>query len=167
VQHSSKKQYNAALCNLLLSPALQVYDREVEEAHSKYWKLLCSNTINDIAKQKKQDGEDPMTPVEILSAHNRVQKPDISKAMIVKGIHAVISYMAPTKALATQTAWMRKYWRKPNNMTTKVFLNHLLRINDEELPFIPPKFSVSQKLSSDGVIDIILHGISKRWSHKF
>jgi hypothetical protein len=87
--------------------------------------------------------------------------------MIQLGIQEVVSYMSPTKALAKQTAWMRRFCRKPADMTTKVFLNHLLRINDEELPCIPPKFNQSQKLSQDDIIDIILHGIPKRWAREF
>jgi hypothetical protein len=87
--------------------------------------------------------------------------------MISEGAQAVISYMAPTKALAKQTAWMCRRCRKPNDMTTKVFLNHLLRINGEELPHIPPKFNSSQKLTVDDITDIILHGIPRRWSREF
>jgi hypothetical protein len=136
----NNEQYNTVLCNLLQSPALQVYDRAVKNAHTKHWKDLRSTAINTTARQKKNAGEDPMMPAKILSARNNVAKPNINKAMMIKGVHAVVSYMAPTKVLAKQTAWMRRYCRKPNNVTMKVFLNHLLRINNEELPYIPPKF---------------------------
>ena len=62
---------------------------------------------------------------------------------------------------------MRRHCRKPSDMTTKVFLNHLLRINDEELPYIPPKLSSAQNLMHDDIIDIVLHGIPRRWSREF
>ena len=119
------------------------------------------------AKRRRDDGEPLMVASDITTVRNGVPKPPTTEPMIQLGIQEVVSYMAPTKALAKQTAWMRRFCRKPADMTTKVFLNHLLRINDEELPCIPPKFNQSQKLSQDDIIDIILHGIPKRWAREF
>jgi hypothetical protein len=160
----NEEQYNTVLLNLLQGSALQAYNQALESAHVKHWKDLHFHAIDAVAGQKKNNGEDPMMPAEILSVRNNVPKPDINAPMMVKGVHGMVSYIVPTKALAKQTAWMCRYCRKPNNMTMKVFLNHLLRINDEELPYIPPKFNASQRLYADDIIDITLHGIPKRWS---
>jgi hypothetical protein len=164
---TTNEQLDTLLRNLLQGPALNTYNRAVEEAHAAEWKRLRLEAIKVETKNKKDKGEGLLTATEITAIRNGVVKPAINKAMIQAGNQAVIAYMAPTKALAKQTAWMRRFCRKPADMTTKVFLNHLLRINDEELPHIPPKFNESQKLSQDDIIDIILHGIPKRWSREF
>ena len=62
---------------------------------------------------------------------------------------------------------MRRHCRKPKEMTTKAFYSHLIRINNEELPNIPPAFDKSQRLKDDDLIDIILNSIPKRWLVEF
>ena len=60
---------------------------------------------------------------------------------------------------------MRRYMRKPVNMTTRTYVNHILRLNNEEIPSLPP-FRNDQGLSTDELIDIILFGIPKSWVTK-
>jgi hypothetical protein len=62
---------------------------------------------------------------------------------------------------------MRRHCRKPKEMSTKAFYSHLIRINNEELPNIPPSFDKSQRLKEDDLIDIILNSIPTRWSVEF
>jgi hypothetical protein len=87
--------------------------------------------------------------------------------MVAAGRRAVMNYMAPSKALSKQQIWMRRHCRKPKEMTTKAFYSHLIRINSEELPNIPPAFDKSQCLKDDDLIDIILNSIPKRWLVEF
>jgi hypothetical protein len=164
---TTSEQLDTLLRNLIQGPALNTYNRTVEELHAEEWKRLRLEAIKVAAKAKKDKKEEPLSATEVTAIRNSVNKPAITELMIQLGIQSVVVYMAPTKALAKQTAWMRRFCRKPADMTTKVFLNHLLRINDEELPCIPPKFNQSQKLSQDDIIDIILHGIPKRWAREF
>ncbi|WP_228992779.1 hypothetical protein, partial [Klebsiella pneumoniae] len=124
----------------------------MEELHAAEWKRLRLDAIKMAAKAKRDANKEPLSAPEIIIIRNGVAKPAISEPMIHLGVQSVVAYMAPTKALAKQTAWMRRFCRKPADMTTKVFLNHLLRINDEESPCIPPKFNNSQKLSQDDII---------------
>jgi hypothetical protein len=161
---NDEEQYNTVLRNLL---ALQAYDRALSEALAKTWRYRRTVAVNNAARVRRDAGQAAMTNDEILTVRNGINKPDIDRAMITEGVQAVISYMAPTKALAKQTAWMRRHCRKPNDMTTKVFLNYLLRTNDEELPYVPPKFNSTQKLTRDDIINIVLHGIPRRWSREF
>lgn len=81
-----------------------------------------------------------------------------------EGIRAVVAYMAPTKALSRQKRWMRRFCRKPADMSIRSFANHVTRINTEELPLLPP-FGAQrdQMLSDDEVIDVILNGIPRSW----
>ena len=87
--------------------------------------------------------------------------------MVATGKQAVMNYMAPTKALSKQQIWMRCLCRKPKEMTTKAFYSHLIQINNEELPNIPPAFDRGQRLKEDDLIDIILNSIPKCWLLEF
>jgi hypothetical protein len=70
-------------------------------------------------------GSQPMTDNQILLLRNKVVKLPVDGRMIKNGVQNVIKYMAPVKALAKQHAWMRCYCHKPQDMTMKVYLNHL------------------------------------------
>jgi hypothetical protein len=54
-----------------------------------------------------------------LTVHNTVVKPELSKAMVTAGRHAVMTYMAPLKALSKQQIWICHHCRKPKDMLTK------------------------------------------------
>ena len=47
-------------------------------------------------------------------------------------------------------------------MTVRVYVQHILRINHEELPRLPP-FNPHQSLTVDEIVDIILFGTPKSW----
>ena len=51
-------------------------------------------------------------------------------------------------------------------MKTRVYVNLMSSINNEELPNLPPNFSVAQKLSIDELIDLVTYGIPKSWLKK-
>jgi hypothetical protein len=42
-------------------------------------------------------------------------------------------------------------------------VNHICRINDNELPNLEPFRGNAQKLSIDNVIDIVLNGVPRNW----
>ena len=75
--------------------------------------------------------------------------------------HAVGSVI-PYKALERQKRFMRRKMRKPADMTIRQYAGHLTRINDEELPHLPP-YATTQRLSGDEMLDIVLFGIPKSW----
>ena len=82
---------------------------------------------------------------------------------IFDGLRKVIIYMSPHKALAKQKRWMRRFCRKPLDMTTREYVNHICRINDDELPNLAPFGGNRQKLSADELIDIVLNGVPRNW----
>ena len=51
--------------------------------------------------------------------------------------------------------------RKPKDMKVRIYLQHLICINTEEIPSLPP-FNEDQSLGPDELVDILLHG-TKRW----
>jgi hypothetical protein len=60
---------------------------------------------------------------------------------------------------------MRRECRKPYEMKAREYANHLVRINTEEIPFIPPA-AADQELSNDELIDILLFGTPKSWQQE-
>ena len=60
---------------------------------------------------------------------------------------------------------MRRDMRKPHDMKVRKYYQNLLRLNDEELPNLPP-FGNAQKLSNDELLDIILFGTPRSWQNE-
>jgi hypothetical protein len=89
--------------------------------------------------------------------------PDATTAHVTNAIQAAAGAMIPYKALEKQKRFMRRKMRKPAEMPIRQYVNHLQRINDEELPNSPP-YAVNQKLSEDEITDIITFGIPKSWN---
>ena len=81
------------------------------------------------------------------------------------GLGQIIESLCPYQALAKQKRFMRRYMRKPADMKTRVYVNYLVTMNQQELPHLPP-FNAGQGLSNDELIDIVLYGVPKKWIHK-
>ena len=96
------------------------------------------------------------------AAGRAVPKSDVTEQDILKGVQAIVSYMTPYKGLEKQLRWMRRYCRKPYDMKIRTFVNHIKRINDQELAILPP-FKASNQLSDSDIIDIITNGLPRRW----
>jgi len=96
-------------------------------------------------------------------AFNSVVEQGPQDLFIGAGLCQIITYCSPHKALAKQKRWMRRFCRKPADMTIREFTNHISRINDEEIPILPPFGGTAQKLSDDEIIDIVLNGTPRSW----
>jgi hypothetical protein len=60
---------------------------------------------------------------------------------------------------------LRRDMRKPKDMKVCNYYQNIVRINNEEIPNLPP-FQTLQKLSNDELTDIILFGNPKSWQNK-
>jgi hypothetical protein len=67
--------------------------------------------------------------------------------MIKPALRDTIKMVCPYKALEKQKRFMRRKMRKLANMRIRIFVNHLHRINFDELPQLPP-FATDQELSN-------------------
>ena len=47
-------------------------------------------------------------------------------------------------------------------MKIRTYYNHIIRINNEEIPALPP-FQRGQALANDKLLDIILYGTPRSW----
>jgi anti-sigma factor RsiW len=91
-------------------------------------------------------------------AHDAVAEPVDHNDFIANGLCAILTYVAPHKALAKQKRWMRRFCRKPATMTVREYTNSLRRINERELHWLPP-FAPDQLLTNDELVDIVLHRV--------
>jgi hypothetical protein len=81
---------------------------------------------------------------------------------VLEAVRTVIEMSSPYKALFKQKEWMRNHCRKPYEMKIRTFANHVNRINNDELPHLPP-FSNFQKLDDDDLIALIRKGTPNKW----
>ena len=77
----------------------------------------------------------------------------------------VVADALPRKALEKAKRALRRDMRKPVDMKVRKYYQSLIRINNEELPNLPP-FERDQKLSQDEIIDILLHGTPRSWQNE-
>ena len=85
------------------------------------------------------------------------------RADINMGFHAIMLEMCPAKSLQRQKRWMRRHVRKTRDITVRNFASNLARINNEEIPLLPPRFDNTQKLADDEMLDIFINACPKKW----
>ena len=98
------------------------------------------------------------------AARDAVVAPAISIDDVNAGIREIMNYVVPFKGLQRQKRFMRRKCRKPMDMTAREFYNHFIRMNDQELPSMPPLYNGTQRLTDDEVTDILLYAFPASWS---
>ena len=82
--------------------------------------------------------------------------------MLDTGLQMTITNYLPRKVLARVKRSMRRDMRKPVDMKVRSYYQNLIRMNDEELPNLPP-YKLDNKLSEDELLDIVLFGTPRSW----
>ena len=77
----------------------------------------------------------------------------------------MMEQLLPRKVLQRVKRFLRRECRKPFDMQVREYSQHLARINDQELPLIPPA-DPNVSLSSDEMIEILLYGTPKTWQRE-
>ena len=77
-------------------------------------------------------------------------------------LREVVTSLLPRKVLAKTKRNLRRDMRKPVDMTVRKYYQAVSRINDEELPHLPP-FGHGQFLGADEILDILLFGTPRSW----
>ena len=97
------------------------------------------------------------------AARNNVDQPRLTVAMVEAGLKKIIEDAAPYRVLSQVKRFLRRLCRKPADMKIKEFVNHFTRINQEELPRLPP-FQENQSLAMDEVLEIMQYAIPNSWN---
>jgi len=75
----------------------------------------------------------------------------------------VVTVLLPNKILQHVKRHLRRKARKPIDMPVRECLMHIIRIDTQEIPCLPPNFDNAQSLGDDELIDILLFGAPKSW----
>ena len=95
-------------------------------------------------------------------AVNATPRSPVDETDLLQGMAAVLIAICPYKVLEKQKTFMRRKMRKPFDLTTRQYVNHLTRINETELTVLPP-FRIGQAFSQEEFKEIILYGIPNSW----
>jgi hypothetical protein len=106
--------------------------------------------------------------VETLSQHltpqlpAKVTKPVENFETVIKGLTL---HVFPRRALSTQKRCMRRFFRKPIDMTMQEFMARVVEIN-ELMAQYPPNFNENQKLPNDEILDIGEFAMPNSWQQE-
>jgi len=82
---------------------------------------------------------------------------------VTTALNGMMTILLPTKALQRVKRYLRREARKLVDMSVREYLMHVIRINTQEIPRLPPNFNNAQSLGDDKIIDILLFGTPKSW----
>ena len=82
--------------------------------------------------------------------------------MVKHGRQAVLRGLIPNKIVAMVKRYLRRECRKPADVKIRTYYQHLTRINESELPELPP-FKEDQNLPADEIVDILIYATPKSW----
>ena len=83
-------------------------------------------------------------------------------AIITTAINFMAESAMPKKILQRAKRELRRSCRKPATMKVRDYAMHLMRINMQELPKVPP-FLAANSLDDGEMLDIALYGSPKKW----
>jgi len=85
---------------------------------------------------------------------------------IQTALNGVVTVLLPNTILQCVERCLRREARKQVDVTVREHLMHVLRVNAQEIPRLPPNFNNAQSLHDDEVIDILLFGVPKSWKRE-
>lgn len=130
-----------------------------------------SNKVVEIAEQLLLDAQELRRQDRLTAGDSAavaeiaalaIAQPDLTMLQIDEAFEAMITVMAPSRALEKARRYLRRNCRKPTGMTTRDYVARLEHINTKELTALPP-FQRSNMLATSEMIDIILFGVPNVW----
>jgi hypothetical protein len=143
---------------VVVGQALTTYEAAVETLV-----IIAHDNARDAGRATFVTANPGSTDAEIAAHVAGIAAPAKEEEWIHAGLCSIINFSAPHKALEKQKRYLRRYCRKPKDMSVRVFVNHLLRINYQEMCFLPPNFNVRQSLPEDEIVDILVNSIPRKW----
>jgi len=125
------------------------------------------NADNGTDAARRQRLDDHLAAVQALTNATVLAQADgIQIIMITAALRQLPTVLLPTKILQRVKCHLRREARKPIEMGVREHLMHILRINLQEIPRLPPHFNGTQMLSDEEIIDILLFGAPKSWQRE-
>ena len=161
IRDNGDAQYNLIL-QLCTGAALVAFTETFQTVHKENWTQAATAHANGLVRVRGE--AEAALIARRAAAYIAFAEPDKTKEEVTAGLNGVIKAVTPYKGLEKQKRFMRRKMRKPTDMTIRLYVNHLTRLNDEELTKLPPfRPAAEQKLSEDEMKDIILFGVPKAW----
>jgi hypothetical protein len=149
------------LCKGLI---LTQYNQSVTDAVQKHLKARAQAAADALVQDAADTDEEHAVKKDVAFNTNIALGPDpVPMNDLRLALQSTIGMVCPYKALEKQKRFMRRKMRKPADMRIRTYVNHLHRINFEELLKLPP-YKPTQILSLDELLDIVLFGIPKSWT---
>ena len=151
---------NEMIKQLCSGSPLTTYNEVVHHTVEQRW-IAEAKVVRDAVARNPGDTDEQFAAAR-QAAYDAHPRPDMEEGDISAGLNGIIKLICPYKALEKQKRFMRRKMRKPADMKTRTYVNHLHRINYEELPLLPP-FKEKQHIADDELLDILLYGLPKSW----
>jgi len=87
-------------------------------------------------------------------------------AIITAALNGLMTALLPNKIWQRVERCLRHEARKPVDLSVREHLMHIICIDTQEIPRLPPNFNNAQSLQDDEVIDILLFGTPKSWQRE-
>ena len=139
-----------------LNPLATFNTKMSELAGERYNAALVAANISDTAR-----GDNRTTDRDQVRNNGRehyLQLVDLETAT-----NHVVESLLPRQILPKFKRALRREIRKPAEMSVRTYFQHLMRINNEELPGMPPAFDRTQCFTDDNLNDIILFATPNSW----
>ena len=146
----------------LRGASLTCFNETIKTWRTQQWTTNAERARNAVVQGTMTDAEFAAAR---QAAYDNEPKPVAVHAWFKDACQEVIKHATPYKALEKQKRFMRRKMRKPADMKTRMYVNHLHRINYDELNKLPP-FVNDQMLADEEILDILVYGLPKSWVRK-
>ena len=135
---------------LLKGNALTQFNASVEKVVNRYFERRVLDAANDVAAAA-------------IHARGWDHADNYRNDDFDRYLQGMIVNLVPAKSLAKVKRHLRRHCRKPVDMGIRTYFQNLYRINEQEIPNLPP-FNDQSKFREDEFIDILTFGTPKAWA---
>jgi len=147
---------DGTISQLVVGAASTSYQKGIKDSLDSLWSVQQEEAAQAVR------GAIAGREIRAQAAQAAVPRPELREQDITAGLQNIIRDRCPYQVLETQKRFMRRNMRKPGDVTTRTYVNYLTRINDQELPLLPP-FNINQALNEYEIKDIIHNGLPPSW----
>jgi hypothetical protein len=140
-------QYNMYM-NMIQGMAMALFRQYATEAAATAFQAAITAAVDPAAAQLVRDGG---------------WEPHLTLAKVSQAKRLTLTALIPNKIVAMVKRYLRRECRKLANMKVCTYYQHLVQVNQDKLPVLPP-FGRNQHLLEDDIIDILCYGTPKSWS---
>jgi len=131
---------DGTISQLVVGAASTSYQKGIKDSLDSLWAVQREEAAQAVR------GAVAGREIRAQAAQAAVPRPELREQDITAGLQNLIRDRSTYQVLETQKRFMHRNMRKPADVTTRTYVNYLTRINDRELPLLPP-FNLNQSLN--------------------